>query len=94
MLMIDPVRKGQHKLACRGQGKSGFPMQERRPVILLQPLYMVAQRLLGDKEAAGGAGHMKLPGQLGKIVQADHIHGNSPQFFFVKNPNFLCFTLY
>ena len=51
-------------------------------IILFQPLNVIAQGLLRDKQPVGGAGHVQVFGQLGKVVQTGEIHGNIPTNFF------------
>ena len=50
--------------------KLGFPVKEGDPVVILQPLDVLGEVLLGDIKLLGGIGEVELLGKLNKVIKA------------------------
>ena len=67
-----------------GKRKLGFPVKEGDPVVILQPLDVLGEVLLGDIKLLGGIGEVELFGKLNEVIKAGQIHRYPPVWLFVQ----------
>jgi hypothetical protein len=80
--LVDRAQRGPGRLQQRLPGlrelhPAGRPLQQRDAQLLLEPGDRGAQRLLGDVDAAGGAGEVQLLGDGDEVAQVPQLHIHS-----------------